>query len=126
MITSNRFGALTIERTPNPQSLSIYVYYTQKRGEDSNFPILIGITTFQHKQWRKSWRYGTDPESFRSKNDYTEILNVIEPRTFPNFLERNQLINSPTTEQIAIAVLTQAHRDRVFSDFTLAPKSRSL
>ena len=77
MTTSNRFGALAIEITPNPQNLSIDIYYTQKRDEDSGFPILSGLLRSNTSNGENRDRYGADPEFFWSKNDYTEILNVI-------------------------------------------------
>jgi hypothetical protein len=46
---------------------------------------------------------------------------VIEPRTALYPLKRNQLIHSPTADQIALAVSGKTHRDGVFADLTLAP-----
>jgi hypothetical protein len=61
----------------------------------------------------------TEPELFGRKQHHAEILNMVEPRTALDFLERNQLIHSPTTDQIALAICGNAHGNGVFADLAL-------
>jgi hypothetical protein len=62
-----------------------------------------------------------EPNTFGGNQSHAEVLDVIEPRTALYPLKRNQLIHSPTADQIALAVSGKTHRDGVFADLTLAP-----
>src|SRR6266566_7980742 len=63
----------------------------------------------------------TEPESFGSNQTHAKILDVIEAGTAFDPLEGNQLIHSPTADEMTLAGFGNSHRNGVLTNLTLAP-----